>query len=573
MSTFATPSSRTNATMVHFDETVQKQKLAALRAAEEERLAKILAERYGLPYLDLSRIPIEIDALHSLPEKDAREGKLAVFRAAGKKLDVGVLAPRNERTQMLIRALAERGLTPTLYMVSELGLNRAWGRYGETSEAAETEEGVFSISSGAIKRLGAEMRTLEDARRLIGAALSDKKQYQATNALELILAGAFALDASDIHLEPEENYIRLRYRLNGILVDVVGSFPLAAYRLLLPRIKLLSGLKLNVHESAQDGRFTVRTDAASIEIRTSVLPEKDKESIVMRILNPQQIGLSFEQLGLGEKLRHIVEREIRRPNGMIFTTGPTGSGKTTTLYAFLKKVHTSEIKIITIEDPIEYVLPGMVQTPVGVGYSFADGLRSALRQDPDVIMVGEVRDSETASIAINASLTGHLVFSTLHTNSAAGTFPRLIDLGVNSKVISSAVNLALAQRLVRVLCAKCKKAMPLEAEERERAERLVKKLGALGIEVPAARERYVPHETGCSECGGTGYSGRIGIFEAIIMDEKIDEIIRGNPSENDIEKAAAPQGLPTMAEDGYLKMMNGITSLEELERVVDVSGV
>ncbi|MDP3734870.1 MAG: GspE/PulE family protein [bacterium] len=559
--------------MVTFDETAQKQKLAALRAAEEERLAKILAERYGLPYLDLSRIPIDIDALHTLPEKDAREGKLAVFRTAGKKLDVGVLTPKNEHTQMVVRALAERGFTPTLYMVSLVGLERAWSRYGETREVAKTEEGVFNISTEAIKRLGGEIHTLENARHLIDAALSDKKQYQTTSALELILAGAFALAASDIHLEPEEDYIRLRYRLNGMLVDIVASFPLAAYRLLLPRIKLLSGLKLNVHESAQDGRFSVRTDAGDIEVRTSVLPEKDKESVVLRILNPQQIGLSFEGLGLGEKLRRIVEREIKKPNGMIFTTGPTGSGKTTTLYAFLKKVHTNEIKIITIEDPIEYILPGMVQTPVGAGYSFADGLRSALRQDPDVIMVGEVRDSETASIAINASLTGHLVFSTLHTNSAAGTFPRLIDLGVNPKVISSAVNLALAQRLVRVLCTKCKKTVPLEAKERERTERLRQKLDALGIKVTAASERYVPNETGCSECDGTGFSGRIGIFEAIMMDEKIDEVVRGNPSESDIEKAAAEQGLPTMAEDGYLKMLAGITSLEELERVVDVSRV
>ena len=284
--------------------------------------------------------------------------------------------------------------------------------------------------------------------------------------LEIILAGALSADASDIHIEPQEKQVRLRFRLDGVLHDIL-LFDYKIYNLILSRIKLVSGLKLNIHNQAQDGRFSIKINEGATEVRTSVIPEAYGESIVLRILNPKSISISFDALGIDKDLMNILEKELKKPNGMILTTGPTGSGKTTTLYAFLRKIYTPETKIITLEDPVEYHLPNIVQTQVeeSIGYSFSAGLRSVLRQDPDIIMVGEIRDLETAKTAINSALTGHLVLSTLHTNNAAGTIPRLVDLGVNPASIAPAVNISMAQRLVRKLCGKCKEKQPASESE------------------------------------------------------------------------------------------------------------
>jgi type II secretory ATPase GspE/PulE/Tfp pilus assembly ATPase PilB-like protein len=367
-----------------------------------------------------------------------------------------------------------------------------------------------------------------------------------------------------------------------VLINVL-EFDKDTFGLLLSRIKLLSGLKLNVKSSAQDGRFSVHLNGIDIEIRTSVLPGAYNESIVMRILNPKSIGVPLEQLGIPEKLMAVIEREITKPNGMLLTTGPTGSGKTTTLYAFLKKVHSPEIKIITIEDPIEYHLPGITQTQTNdKGYNFLEGLRSALRQDPDVIMVGEIRDSETAAIAINSALTGHLVFSTLHTNSAAGSFPRLIDLGINPKIMSSAINIALAQRLLRKLCQFCKKEIMLGTPEVEndpttgkamiRAKRLIDGVVATIVDktqIPANINK-ICISTGCEKCNKTGYKGRIGIYEGIKLTPEIDKVIEYSSSESEIANTALAQGLLNMTQDGVVKILQGVTSLDELERVISL---
>jgi type IV pilus assembly protein PilB len=553
---------------VHFDEEKHELKLAEIKRKEEEDLAELLSQRYGLPYLDLSRTPINIDALHVVPEAQARTAKLAVFNISGKKAHVAILTPNNEKTSNVLKELEERGYIVNPHIVSELSLDRAWLRYGETVEIAETEEGIFTISLDAIEKLLATIKSLADADRLIKETIGGKQKFLTTRVLEIMMAGALSLNASDIHLEPEEEYVRLRFRLDGILIDV-SRFSRTIYPLLLSRVKLLSGLKLNVHSEAQDGRFSVRVDVDEIEIRTSVLPDKQSESIVMRILNPKQIALPMEDLGIEPRLYEKIEIEISRPNGMLFTTGPTGSGKTTTLYAFLRKIHKPEIKIITIEDPVEYILPGIVQTQVKGKFRFADGLRASLRQDPDIIMVGEVRDGETAEIAINASLTGHLVFSTLHTNNAAGTFPRLIDLGVNPKVISSAVNMALAQRLVRQLCKKCRKQVPLAGENKNLVEKIISEI--VREDLRPKDTEYVWEAQGCRECNSIGYIKRIGIFEAILMDDAVDYVIRNNPSENEIERAARPQGILSMQQDGILKVFTGETSLQELSRVIDVN--
>jgi type II secretory ATPase GspE/PulE/Tfp pilus assembly ATPase PilB-like protein len=388
--------------------------------------------------------------------------------------------------------------------------------------------------------------------------------------LEATLAGALSLGASDIHIEPQEKTIRLRYRLDGVLHDIL-DFDAQTFSLILSRIKLLSGLKLNVKAAGQDGRFSVKLGEDDIEIRTSVLPGAYSESIVLRILNPKSIAVPLESLGIRPKLLDLLIRQINKPNGMILTTGPTGSGKTTTLYAFLRKVHTPEIKIITIEDPIEYHLPGIVQTQTNPekGYTFAEGLRSALRQDPDIIMVGEIRDEETAEIAVNSALTGHLVFSTLHTNTAAGTFPRLIDLKINPKVMSSAINVAMAQRLLRRLCPDCKREKLLDGKDKSFVEKVV-------TSIPTEASEQIPNQTkvwtavGCDKCNMTGYRGRIGVYEAIVVDDAVSKTVTENPSEREIKQAALPQHILDMRQDGVLKALEGITSLDELGRVVDL---
>ncbi|MDE2116823.1 MAG: type II/IV secretion system protein, partial [Patescibacteria group bacterium] len=324
----------------------------------------------------------------------------------------------------------------------------------------------------------------------------------------------------------------------------------------------------------QDGRFSVKLgegeDQTEIEIRTSILPGAYNESIVLRILNPKSIQVPLEELGIPEKLLGIILKEIDKPNGMILTTGPTGSGKTTTLYAFLRKIHTPDIKIITIEDPIEYHLPGITQTQVNTekNYTFALGLRSALRQDPDIIMVGEIRDSETATTAINSALTGHLVFSTLHTNNAAGAFPRLIDLGVNPRVISSAITIALAQRLVRKLCPVCKKQETIQGEDKKTIDGVLGSIVDRTL-VPAKSDTYWK-PVGCDKCNHTGYQGRIGIYEGILMTDEINKAVEYSTSEQEIAKVAKPQGVLTMLEDGIIKVVTGVTALEELQRVISL---
>jgi len=399
--------------------------------------------------------------------------------------------------------------------------------------------------------------------------MSAKKSYRVSRILETIVAGALAVKASDVHLEPEEDYILIRYRLDGVLQEVI-KLNKETYALLLSRIKLISGMKLNVKKDSQDGRFSIRLEKGDIEVRVSVLPGAYNESIVMRLLDPESIQVSLESMGINPKLLAILNEEIDRPDGMILTTGPTGSGKTTTLYAFLQKVHNPGVKIITLEDPIEYHMPGIVQTQVNdKGYTFAEGLRAAVRQDPDIIMVGEIRDNDTADIAINSALTGHLVFSTLHTNDAAGTFPRLIDLGANPAIIPSAMRVSMAQRLVRRLCVSCKKEVPLEGQDQNEIETTVN-----GIEdksaIPADRTKmWTP--VGCDKCNHTGYKGRIGIYEAILMNKSVELAVQRSASERELWEAAKGQGILTMKQDGVLKVLAGITSLEELERVITLT--
>jgi len=569
--------------MVLLNDDKNKEQIESMRKSEAEDLAKLLSQKYNLPYLDLSRMTIDIDALKILAEEEARAGKLTVFQKVGQKLQVAIESPNPETTQRILRNLQEKGYKINTFLVSEQSLSRAWKRYSEVPEYEETQRGIIDISSEKLDEFLKKTSTIEELKNLFVSSATTQKNRKISEVLEIILAGALSADASDIHIEPQEKQIRLRFRLDGVLHDIL-LFDYKIYNLLLSRIKLVSGLKLNVRNQAQDGRFSIikkeaQTGSRSsdqsvgeeIAVRTSVVPEAYGESVVLRILNPKSIAIPFEELGIDKNLMAILEKELSKPNGMILTTGPTGSGKTTTLYAFLRKIYTPDTKIITLEDPVEYHLPNIVQTQVeeAIGYSFSAGLRSILRQDPDIIMVGEIRDLETAKTAINSALTGHLVLSTLHTNNAAGTIPRLIDLGVNPTSIAPAVNISMAQRLVRKLCDKCKKKQPASESEAAAVKKVIETF-PLNRKKPDAAEVFVWKAKGCKFCNSLGYKGRIGVYEAILIDEEVEPLILLNPTETEILKKSEKQGILNMKQDGILKVLNGTTSLDELQRVIEL---
>ena len=557
--------------MITFNEDDEIAKTSLLKRQEEEALSSMLSKKYGVPYLDLSAHPINIDALRIIKEADARESEIAVFNLTDKKIEVGILSPENDKAKQAISELESRGYIPTIYMVSHASLNKVWDRYKDMSYSFETTSGALDISSTEILEIVNKVHVVGDVKALIEEVLSAKKSYRISKILEIILASAIALKVSDIHIEPEETSVRLRYRLDGVLMDIL-HLDTDTFHLLLSRIKLVSTLKLNTSTKAQDGRFSIKLGDEEVEVRTSLLPGPYNESVVLRILTPDSISVPLEQLGIHPRLLKILEKEIAKPNGMILTTGPTGSGKTTTLYAFLKKIYNTEIKVITIENPVEYHLEGIVQTQTDPNgeYTFAEGLRSALRQDPDVIMVGEIRDSETAETAVNAALTGHLVLSTLHTNNAAGSIPRLLDLGINPKVISSAVNISIAQRLVRTLCKECKKEVPMDARSKNIIEKTITGITDQTY-LDGIQKEHVWEAVGCEKCHTTGYKGRVGIYEAILIDENIEKAVQLNPSEREIVVAAKSQNLLSLVEDGIIKVLQGQTDIKELERVIDLS--
>ncbi len=553
--------------VTQFNDKKQEERLEELHRREEEQLAEVLSKRYGVDYADLTSKSIDTDALRLVPEPQARASEVAAFRKQNKVIMLAMRAPERQDSQQAVQDIERLGYQVRRFMVSRQSLEHAWDRYHDISFATETEAGILTLSTETINEMLQKLKTLADVKAEISTHAGSKDSHRISRVLEIIMAGALSLGASDVHLEPEEVGVRMRYRLDGVLIEVM-MFDGPTYALISSRLKLLSGLKLNIKTAAQDGRFSIVVNEKEIEIRTSILPGAYAETIVMRILDPSTIALPMEALGFDKYLMEIFDREIQKPNGMILNTGPTGSGKTTTLYAFLRKVHDPGIKIVTIEDPIEYHLPGIVQTQVSKDYSFALGLRSTLRQDPDVIMVGEIRDGEVASTAVHAALTGHLVFSTLHTNDAAGTFPRLVDMGVSADILGASLTVAMAQRLVRRLCPSCREEKLIEGEDRKTMDSLLKNIPHAD-ELPENKDKMWIAK-GCPKCGGVGYKGRIGIVEVILMDKIIEDVIRTSSSEHEIWKAAKHQNIRRMAQDGAVKVLKGVTSLDELGRVVNL---
>ncbi len=558
--------------MVQFKEEKQLVRVRQMKERQEEESVKMLARKNGVGYVDLQTISINSDALKLIPEDRARAAKMAGFNLVGRKIAIACTSPLIPQVAHELKKLQEKKYEISLYMTSRKSLEKAWSRYGDISYAVKTEQGVIDISSADIEDVLKGVTSLPAAQNMLTQALASKEAYRISKVIELILYAGYALGASDVHIEPEEESVNLRYRLDGILTTIV-RFDLPTYQRILSRIKLTAGLKLNVKSNAQDGRFSIKMSDSDIEIRTSTLPDSYGESIVLRILDPRAISVPIEELGMSPEMLEVMNHEIGKPNGLILNTGPTGSGKSTTLFAFLKGVANPQIKIITIENPIEYHIPGITQTQIdhAKGYTFLSGLRAALRQDPDVIMVGEIRDKETAGIAANSALTGHLVLSTIHTNSAAGTFARLVELGVSPQTMAVALNVALAQRLVRRLCKHCKQEVPFESFSEYDKKIIVSILDRMfNKDKHIAQTEVLYKAVGCDKCNQSGYKGRLGLFEMIRMDEDLENLLKETTAEHDIQRAMHEKGNLSLKEDGIIKMFQGATTLEELYRVIDL---
>ena len=536
-----------------------------LLSQEEERYVQSMAPTHGFPYVNLRGYTINPEALSQIPEALARKGNLVAFDDKQRTLYVAVKKPSDPETRAALEIIMKKHPVQ-IHMCSTSSLEHAWKRYKDVVNTTVEKRGVLEISPEDIVRMKNEIKVKEDIPALLTSIQSTNNTRRISATLELIFAGALALRASDIHIEPEDTGVRLRYRFDGVLHDIV-DIDSYIYERMMSRLKLLSGMVLNSKKIAQDGRFTFETGEKEIEIRSSIIPGSFGESIVMRVLDPSVASFSMDNLRLNTQIKEAILAQIKKPNGLIVTTGPTGSGKTTALYAFLRAAHNEGVKIITIENPVEYKIDGIVQTQVDGDYTFAAGLRAVLRQDPDIIMVGEIRDNEVAETALHAAQTGHLVFTTLHTNSAAAGFPRLIDLGIDARIFGTSINIMLGQRLVRILCEQCRQVYAASADERNIVTTVLAH-HPFPPRVPDDLQIY--KAVGCAACGETGYKGRAGIFEGIIMDEAVEEAVLRDPREHIILEAAKPQKIPSMLEDGIEKVLLGITSMDELQRVIEL---
>jgi len=532
----------------------------------QEEMIKLEAYILGIPFVNLEKEIISPEILKIIPEPIARSHNIIAFRKKGNNLEVAMLDPEDLRTIEFIKK-KEPGLKILPRLTTNQSIKHVLTQYQKSLEVEFGE--IIKKEVGVIKPIKEEVE--EGKEELLKVA----KELPIIKIVDTLIKHAILQRASDIHIEPLEKEIIVRYRIDGILHDAM-VLPKTVASGIVARIKVLSNLKLDEHRLPQDGRFKIETEDYKYSLRVSILPVFDGEKIVMRLLPETSKALTLEELGLRGKALEKVEDNLRKPVGMILVTGPTGSGKTTTLYTMMEILNTPAVNISTIEDPVEYRMPRINQTQVNpkIGLTFASGLRSLVRQDPDIIMVGEIRDNETASLAINAALTGHLVLSTLHTTDAAGTIPRLIDMRAEPFLISSTLNLILAQRLVRRLCSEKEKYFLKESELKNLAKYcdLKKILEILKEEKIAKSEDnfkdipfYRPKPS--KECP-EGYSGRIGIFEVLAITETIKELIVKKATSAQITAQAQKEGMRTMIEDGFVKAAQGITSIEEVLRVI-----
>lgn len=525
-----------------------------------EKEAQGKAKSFGLPYMNLHAFPMDLNIVGLFTEDEAKKAVSIPFYKEGHDLRIGTNDPENPLLATKIEELSKR-FTIMVYYISEQSLLSAIKLYKKITHPKQKTSDVVRV----------EPET-DYLSRVKGLVPGPEKVYpSATDIIADLMGGALQIDASDIHMEPEEHIFKIRYRIDGVLQDIVHIDP-KQQNAILARIKMISKLKLNVTNVPQDGRFTFYVgegkDARAIDVRVSFLPSAFGEAVVMRLLGTSATNLKLDQLGLRGRAYKIIEHQLSKPNGMIITTGPTGSGKTTTLYAFLNELNEPGVKIITLEDPVEYKLEGIQQTPIdhNVDFNFAKGLRAILRQDPDIVMVGEIRDGETADTALQAALTGHIVLSTIHTNDASGAIPRLIVMGIKPFIIAPAMNAIIAQRLVRKLCQNCKQPAELTEENMGYVKKILD-------EIPEAAEVKLPEKwqfyksPGCNECHNLGYLGRIGIYEVMEVDDTVKEMIGKEATAVELKQNAVKMGMVTMVQDGLLKALEGITDVEEVFRV------
>jgi len=512
------------------------QKMQELEIEQKERMAQVQASMLGLDYINLAKFPIGPEALKLLPKNEASQYHIIPFYRAAGEIRVAAVRPGTPEVLEIVKKLSDQEHVPVkLYLTSQHSFDLAFKQYENLPIIKERIEGV-QITESDIKKYQKEVKVITDLQQII-------EGVNVTDVVTAVVALGLQMRASDIHIETEEDDVKIRYRIDGVLQDA-ASLPHEDFPKISNRLKLLSKLKLNVTNTPQDGRFTIVLTEDKIDVRVSVLPTTFGESIVMRILKASAAGIDFESLGLRGAAFDRLLKEITKPNGMIITTGPTGSGKTTTLYSILIKLNTEETKIITMEDPVEYKLKGINQSQVDKsrGYDFASGLRSILRQDPDIIMVGEIRDFETADTAINAALTGHLVISTLHTNSASGAIPRFLSMGVKPFLLTPALNAIIGQRLVRRICPDCVEEAKLTKEQTEQVNQILEKIpdAEFGdIKGRKAADISWKKGGGCEACHGIGYKGRVGIYEIMTMTKEIEKCISSeNISEYGVQEVA-----------------------------------
>ena len=533
----------------------------------EESFIRVKAYLLGIPFISLEKETVPHDVLEIIPEPIARAHNIVAFKKVGRDLEVAMLDPGDLQTIDFIKKKSDLRILPRLTTVE--GIKNVLSQYRKTLKAEFKEfikkeaKGIETIPSQPLKKTETPKNLKEIAQKV-----------PVIRIVDTLLKHAILDRASDIHIEPIEKEVIVRYRIDGILHDAM-TLPKNTAPGIVARIKVLSNLKLDEHRLPQDGRFRFNSERNKYSVRVSILPVLGGEKIVMRLLAEGSKGYGLEELGLRRESLEEVRAAIRKPTGLILITGPTGSGKTTTLYSILEILNTPEVNISTVEDPIEYRIPRINQTQVNpkIGLTFANGLRSLLRQDPDMIMVGEIRDKETASLAINAALTGHLVLSTLHTNDAAGAIPRLIDMGVEPFLIASTLNLVIAQRLVRKLCDgkeefKLSPKMVKDFSKLCDLKRVAKMLKEEKIIKAKSKSSLPPFfRPKKSQPCPTGYKGRIGIYEVLPITESIKALINQEVFSSQIQERAVQDGMRTMIEDGFIKAAQGITSIEEVVRV------
>ncbi len=553
------------------------QVLMDMKALEEEDSVKLISIVKKIPFVDLSHLdqPVPQQVLELLPLETAHEYMAVPFGITNGALSVAMLDPTN--LQAIDFISRKTGYAVTSYMASQAGIDHVLGMYKERF-SKEVSDVLKNIASAQKEEVVAEKKSVQDNKK----AKDIVQDAPITRALNTILEYAINSRASDIHVEPRQKELKIRFRIDGILQEVM-TLPKSTEPALISRIKILSNLKIDEHRIPQDGQAMYMFDGREVDLRIAIAPITYGEQVVIRILDKNAQNITLDILGFRGRSMRLIQAGIHRPHGMILSTGPTGSGKSTTLYAVVQAIKNVAINIVTLEDPVEYKMEGInqIQVNTAVGLTFASGLRSILRQDPNVVLVGEIRDSETADLAVQAALTGHTVLSTLHTNSAAGVLPRMLDMDIEPFLVASTVNTVIGQRLVRRVCQKCKKpyAAPQSAINminksladflpRNQAEVKAKATdyGYEGLPLFSETAYTLYKGEGCADCKD-GYAGRIGIFEVFEMNPSIEKLLVARATTTEIQAQAAKDGMLTMIQDGYLKALTGVTSVEEVARV------